>query len=111
MIEKVEQIAKRKQGRPLGSSVRQNIVEILAVHGPLYGYEIYKIYMDIFPKITLRSVYYHMKKGVAIKEFHVREISRKEGNYSWGTRTENIIYELDSAATPRGDSRVKNYTR
>ncbi len=105
-METLEQVSRRRQGRPLGSNVRQNIIEILAARGPLYGYEIYKIYIDIFPKITLRSIYYHMKKGVALKEFVVHEIKHVEGDYSWGSRSENIVYTLGPLAEPRGDKRL-----
>ena len=45
-----------KKGRPVRSEIRQNIVEILHFIKKAYGYEIYKIYVAIFPKVTLRSI-------------------------------------------------------
>ena len=99
----------KSQGRPIGSSVRQNMVEILYAYGPLYGYQIHKIYEDIFPKITLRLVYYHLKKGLSTKEFSVYKMDIKEGNYSWGARTQNIIYTLGPEAKAVGDARVREY--
>ena len=51
------------KGRPVKSEIRQNIVEILYFMKQGYGYEIYKAYVKIFPKVTMRSIYYHLKKG------------------------------------------------
>jgi len=53
-----------KKGRPVKSEIRQNMVEILHFIPKAYGYELYKVYVAIFPKVTLRSIYYHLKKGV-----------------------------------------------
>jgi hypothetical protein len=99
----------RKPGRPYGSVVRQNIVEILFFYEQLHGYEIYKIYSALFPKITLRLVYYHLKKGVLLGELKVAKIDRKQGKYSWGGTSENIIYSLDKDARPLGEERVRAY--
>jgi len=49
-----------KRGRPVKSEIRQNIVEILFYLKRAYGYDIYKVYIKIFPKVTLRSIYYHL---------------------------------------------------
>jgi len=51
------------KGRPVKSEIRQNIVEILYFMKQGYGYEIYKVYVAIFPKVTMRSIYYHLRKG------------------------------------------------
>ena len=108
-MEKTEKITKRKQGRPIGSKIRQNIIEILYFYKQLYGYEIYKIYVDIFPAVTMRSIYYHLKKGLAIDEFKIHKINVKEGNYSWGDSSETIVYELSKNARPIMDERVRTY--
>jgi len=99
----------RKQGRPLGSKVRQNIVEILYFYKKLHGYELYKLYIDLYPPVTMRLIYYHLKKGTSTGEFKIYKIDKKLGKYSWGGTSENIIYELDKGANPMIDSHVKVY--
>ena len=68
-----------KRGRPVGSNVRQNILEILHFMGSAHGYHIYKVYKQIFPKITLRGVYYHLKKGTELGELEVDRIRKDSG--------------------------------
>lgn len=97
------------RGRPVKSAIRQNIVEILNVKAQLYGYEIYRMYREIFPPVTLRSIYYHLKKGVSTGEFIVKEVKKERGNYSWGGETEKIYYALGPKAQPKGDARIKDY--
>lgn len=99
----------RSQGRPLGSKVRQNIVEILYFYKHLYGYEIFKIYKELYPPVTMRLIYYHLKKGLDTKEFKVYKVDKKSGNYSWGTTSENILYELGNSANPLIEPHVKLY--
>ena len=100
---------KKGQGRPIGSKVRQNIIEILYFYRQMHGYEIFKVYSELFPPVTLRLIYYHLKKGLDTGEFKIMKISHKEGSYSWGTDTENIIYELSDAARPMIEPRIKLY--
>jgi len=96
-------------GRPVQSKIRQNIVEILYFMKSGYGYEIYKAYIEIFPAVTMRSIYYHLKKGLALKEFKVSKIKSEKGNYSWGPEAEKIYYALDVNARPQIDKKVKKY--
>lgn len=98
-----------RQGRPLGSMIRQNIVELLYFLGEGHAYEIYKHYIEIFPKVTMRSVYYHLKKGSNIGEFIVKDVKQEKGDYSWGDRAERIIYGLGPKAGPHALQRVKKY--
>lgn len=98
-----------KRGRPVKSEVRQRIVEILYFLKRGYGYDIYKIYREIFPKITLRLVYYHLKKGVLVGEFKVDKIEKEKGDYSWGPEAEKTYYSLGDKANPKIDKRVKAY--
>ena len=98
-----------KRGRPPKSIIRQNIVEILYFLGQGYAYEIAKIYMEIFPIVTQRSIYYHLKKGVATQEFVVKEIKKEKGDYSWGPEAEKIYYGLGPGAAPQMSSKVKEY--
>jgi hypothetical protein len=99
----------RKQGRPLGSKVRQNIVEILYFYKRLHGYELSKIYMELYPKVTMRLIYYHLKKGLTTGEFKIYKVDKRSGKYSWGTTTENIIYECGPGANPMIEPHVKVY--
>ena len=96
-----------KRGRPIGSSVRQNIIEILYFLGSAHGYHLYKVYKQIFPKITLRGVYYHLRKGKELGEFVIDEIQKESGEYSWGSEAEKIYYKLGPKAKPKIDPRVK----
>ncbi|MBD3310858.1 hypothetical protein GF351_06590 [Candidatus Woesearchaeota archaeon] len=96
-----------KRGRPVRSQIRQNIIEILHFLGKGYGYDIYKIYVQVFPKVTMRSIYYHLRKGTSLKEFEVEQIKRERGDYSWGTEAEKIYYKLGPAAKPRIDMRIR----
>jgi hypothetical protein len=97
------------RGRPIKSQIRQNIVEILSLMKNGYGYDIYKAYIEIFPKVTMRSIYYHLRKGLAIHEFAIEKIKKEQGNYSWGSEAEKIYYRLGDSAQPKNDKRVKKY--
>jgi len=97
------------KGRPVKSEIRQNIVEILYFMKEGYGYEIYKAYITIFPKVTMRSIYYHLKKGVDLNEFKVSKIEREKGEYSWGGEAEKIYYSLGNNAKPVMNEKAKEY--
>jgi hypothetical protein len=97
------------RGRPPVSQIRNNIIEILAVLGEGYGYQISNLYNQIFPACTMRSVHYHLKKGLATKEFTVARVAKEEGNYSWGLHAEKIYYKLGESAKPKMDQRVAKY--
>ena len=98
-----------KKGRPVKSEIRQNIVEILFFMKEGYGYGIYKAYVAIFPKVTMRSIYYHLKKGISLNEFKVSRIEKEKGDYSWGGEAEKIYYSLGSNAKPLGNEKAKEY--
>ena len=97
------------KGRPVKSEIRQNIVEILYFMKQGYGYEIYKVYVAIFPKVTMRSIYYHLRKGVNLNEFKVSKIEKEKGDYSWGPEAEKIYYSLGDNAKPLVNEKVKEY--
>lgn len=97
------------RGRPIGSEVRQNVIEILNIVGKAYGYEIHKIYNQIYPPTTRENVYYHLKKGVKLGEIEIEEIKQEKGEYSWGTIVEKTYYKLGPKAKPFGDDRVKRF--
>lgn len=97
------------RGRPPNSPIRQNIIEILYVMGRGYGYDIYKAYREIFPKVTMRSIYYQLKKGVELGELKIEKIERVQGDYSWGGEAEKIYYVLGDKAKPKMNPLVKEY--
>lgn len=86
--------AKRLQGRPLGSNVRNNIIALLSREGPMHGYELYQKYIEQYPAVTMRLIYYHLKKGVSIGDLKVHKIEKKKGNYSWGNEVQNVVYSV-----------------
>ncbi len=97
------------KGRPIKSEIRQNMVEILYFIKSSYGYGIYKVYTKIFPRVTLRSMYYHLKKGVSLGEFKIDKIEKEKGQYSWGPEVEKIYYGLGPNAKPTINDRVREY--
>ena len=97
------------RGRPLKSVIRQNVVEILAVMGRGYGYDIYKAYRDIFPSVTMRSIYYHLNKGIETQEFRIDEVKKEAGDYSWGNEVTKTYYALGPNAQPTLKKEVKEY--
>ena len=97
------------RGRPAKSQVRQNIIEILFHLGKGYGYDIYKIHAALFPKVTMRLIYYHLQKGMKLGEIKTSTIVKEQGNFSWGSEVEKIYYALGPSAKPTGNERVKEY--
>lgn len=97
------------RGRPIGSPIRQRIVDILHFMDSGYGYEIHKAYKDLFPNVTLRVIYYHLRKGVSLEEFKVKIVKQEKGDYSWGSHAEKIYYSLGPKANPKADSKIREY--
>jgi hypothetical protein len=100
-----------KRGRPVGSIIRSRLIEILYILGKAHGYELYKYYKEIdWPDtniITLRVVYYHLRKGASLGEFKLEHIEEERGSYSWGESAEKIYYTLGPQAKPSLDPKVK----
>ncbi len=99
----------KKRGRPVQSVIRQNIVDILFVMGKGYGYEIHKIYTELFVRCTREVVYYHLRKGVQLGEFIVAEIKKESGDFSWGQTAEKIYYKLGPNAKPDIRPEIRAY--
>jgi hypothetical protein len=97
------------RGRPVKSVIRQNIVELLFHIQPAHGYEIYRKYMEIFPKVTQRSIYYHLNKGKSTGELEIDKIKKEQGDYSWGSTAEKIYYKLGSKAVVFGNKEVEKF--
>ena len=98
-----------KKGRPARSGIRDNIVELLYFMKRGYGYEVFKVYRALFPPVTMRSIYYHLKKGAELGIFELAGVERSKGNYSWGPEAEKLYYKLGEKAAPKGDERVRVY--
>jgi hypothetical protein len=98
-----------QRGRPTVSQIRQNIVEILFYLEEGYGYQISKIYQELFSKVTQRSIYYQLRKGLQTKEIIIKETRQESGNFSWGSNVEKKVYALGSLALPKGNNQIKEY--
>jgi len=96
------------RGRPIKSQIRQNLIELLFFLKEGYGYDLYKHYKEIFPAVSMRVIYYHLKKGTDLGEFKINKVIKENGNYSWGSETEKIYYSLGKEAQPIGNERVKD---
>jgi hypothetical protein len=94
-------------GRPIKSKIRQNLIELLYFMKSGYGYDIFKSYIEIFPRATMRSIYYNLNKGIKTKEFEVEKIEKSQGDYSWGPEAEKIYYRLGPNAKVKIDLRIK----
>ncbi|MBI5398968.1 hypothetical protein HZB03_05890 [Candidatus Woesearchaeota archaeon] len=99
----------KARGRPAKSVVRQNIVNILAVLGDGYAYDIAKAYMDLFPRVSSRLIYYHLKKGTDLKEFSAKGTKTEPGEYSWGTSADKNYFGLGPAAAPLKNPAIQEY--
>ena len=84
-------------------------MEILHYLGEGYGYQVAKIYNEVFPAATQRSIYYNLHKGLLTKEIEVHKIEEERGEFSWGTVVEKKYYMLGKNAEPKGEKRVKEY--
>jgi hypothetical protein len=96
-----------KRGRPVGSPIRQRIIDILYYLGEGYGYQIHKIYREAYGDCTREVVYYHLKKGIATGEIEESRIKQEQGDFSWGVIVEKIYYKLGSQANPTMDEEAR----
>lgn len=96
-----------KRGRKVGSVIRDRLVELLFYVGEGYGYELYKKYVKVWGKVSMRSIYYHLRKGAELEIFKVKETKEAKGDYSWGVRAKRVIYTLGPNANPVGDKKVE----
>jgi len=75
------------------NSVRSKIADILK-EGPAYGYQIYKKYKARHGAISIRLIYYHLKKGEKDGLFEVTDFEEVVGDFSWGTSSKHKYYKL-----------------
>ena len=94
------------RGRPPFSPIRDNLIELIYYSGKGYGYGLYKKYIEIFHKTTIRSIYYHLNKGVSLGVFKIEKIEDVKGDYSWGPGVRRVIFSLGPNAKPKKDVRV-----
>ncbi len=83
----------KSAGRPVRSQIRDNIIKILTVLGPRYGYDIHKIHEEVFFPCTREVVYYHLRKGVTLELLTVQD-STITGEFSWGNKAEKKLYSV-----------------
>jgi len=85
----------KKRGRPVGSLIRQRILKIIKESTiPMYGYQIFSKYKKQYPKVSMRLVYYHIKKSLSLGEIKVVKIKKEKGKYSWGGEVERVYYSI-----------------
>lgn len=75
------------------NSVRSRIVEILK-ESPAYGYSVYKKYRSRFGSVSLRLIYYHLRKGEEDGLFEVVDVEKASGEFSWGESSKRKYYKL-----------------
>jgi len=81
--------------------------QILDGVGAAYGYEVYKIYKAAFEPVSLRSMYYHLKRGVTLGEFKQVGSKQETGPYTWGRESTHIYYALGDAASQRAPAELR----
>jgi len=96
-----------KRGRAVGSVIRDNLIEILYHLKSAHAYELYKAYKKVFGPVNIRSVYYNLNKGKELGVFEIKEIKKVEGDFSWGSVVERIMYGLGKEAKPKGDVKIR----
>ncbi len=92
-----------KRGRRPESQIRNNMVELLFKVGEAYGYALYKQYLKTFgQKVSIRSIYYHLNKGVELGEFAVSRVENIRGNFTWGEGVRRVVFKLGPNAKVSG---------
>jgi len=99
------------RGRKPGSEVRENLIEVLHVLKRGYGYQLYKAYVEVFPKVSMRLIYYHLRKGCEFGLFRVEQVTLVPGDYSWGPDAQKVFYSLGPKALPKKLQRVRDALR
>lgn len=97
----------KKLGRKPNSQIRDDIVELLHFLKEAHGYGLYKKYCKVFnKKISMRSIYYHLNKGVELGIFNLKEVRDVKGDFSWGSGAKQVIFQLGANARPKGSKEV-----
>lgn len=98
-----------QKGRPTYSLVRSNLIELLYYKKKATGYDLAKLYNELFSQVTMRVIYYNLKKGLLLQEFVVLAVVDEQGEYSWGSHAQKIYYGLGPAAKPKGNARIREF--
>ena len=88
------------RGRPTKSVIRQNIINFLFTFGTSTGYSLAKKYNTYFAPCTMRSVYYHLQKGLTTGEVVIKEVRDEKGDFSWGNSVRKVYYDIGPNAQP-----------
>jgi hypothetical protein len=86
--------------RKAGSPIRTNIICILAALKKANGYQIYKVYKQLYAPCSLRVIYYHLQRGVQYGLFVIDSVVETKGSYSWGTTSQQAFYRLEPSVKP-----------
>ncbi len=100
---------KKARGRPRGSIIRQNMVDLLYHLKKAYGYEIHRHYIKLFSPCTLRSIHHHLNFGLKTGEFDLVEQKKETGSFSWGDSVEKSYYTLGKEARPKKNENIAEY--
>ena len=87
------------KGRPVKSLIRERMQSIVDTLGVTYGYEIFKLYNEVFEPVDLRSMYYHLAKGVKLGEFEEVGVKHVKGQFTWGDISIRKYYLLGPQAS------------
>lgn len=104
MAKQAENKKKQGRGRPIRSAIRDRMQQIVDSLGAAYGYEIFKVYQSVFEPVSVRSMYYHLKRGVQLNEFKELGQKQEQGPYTWGRESTHIYYSLGDSASHRGNA-------
>jgi hypothetical protein len=96
-----------RRGRPKGSRTRDRVGGILSVIERGTGYDVYRIYREVYGSITSRSIYYNLHQGVLLDDFELDEITVESGEYSWGGKAEKKYYKPGRKAKHHVDDDTK----
>ena len=96
------------RGRPVKSLIRDRMQQIVDALGAAYGYEVYKIYRAVFEPVSVRSMYYHFKRGVQLGEFKEVGARQEPGPFTWGRESTHIYYSLGDAASHKANVEIQN---
>ena len=58
----------------------------------MYGYEIYKVYKEVYGDVLLRSIYYNLKKALEEGSIEVKKVVGVLGDFTWGPETDRVYY-------------------
>ncbi len=99
------------RGRPSYSLVRERLKQLLYFLGPLTAYDAHKHFVELFAKTSRRNVYYQLSKGEELGFFKVNKVEEEQGDYSWGSTSRKVYYELAAKMPVDVDERVREYAQ